>query len=247
MSGHAFIAVSVDGSGGASITNTGVIQALGNARGFAGVSLDAYSQGGSVSNSGTITAVAISGALADVALNVNGISAGISNSNLIGAIADGGTAYLSAFLQGTSGTLTNAGIIEAVANGGTAYASIGADGEGIVNNSGGTLLARETAGAALFDLGDADGDVSGGTLKTVGANAWLGVIAGGVGLATGVTIAAKSQIVGWEGTLDLADIVGSISAGTLVQAAKEGTVNITGDLSNAGTSRRWATRSVMVR
>ena len=214
------------------------MKAVGNAPGTAHLTLSANSTSGAgIVNAGTITAMA-NGGFADVSIEATGNYSSIGNTGTLGAIAAGGTAYLNLEAFDTSNTITNTKTIEAVANGGTAYVQLGGGGftGAVVNNSGGTLLARAPAGSAVIDLGEHEAKVFGGTLTTVGAHAYLGVFENDTASATGVTITAKSHIVGWNrGELDLTNLASSISAGTLVQAAKDGTVNITGKLSNSGT------------
>ena len=77
--------------------------------------------------------------------------------------------------------------------------------------------------------------MTGGTLRGIGANAEVRVLEAGAGTAVDVAVAANSHIVGWVSTMSLNDIVGSISAGTIIQGAKDGTVDINSNLVNAGT------------
>lgn len=103
-----------------------------------------------------------------------------------------------------------------------------------MNNSGGTLSAT---GSAFIDLSfDFGVSLSGGTLQTVGADAFIGVVTGIYGSATSVTIVKDTNILAYNGgTLTLSGIVGSVSGGTLVEATDAGTVLVDGTVNNSGT------------
>lgn len=233
------------------VVNTNKMTATAAADSEAQLWVTANGSGGTpalLQNTGTIAAIANAGGTAYTTVYGDNSSASIINNKLLEASAAGGTAYMYIRTYSDSAVITNSSTIEAAAAGGTAYVGLGGDNEpgAFVNNSGGMLLATETAGTAYIDLGDYDAKVSGGILKTVGADAYLGVIGYDEreASATSVTIAADSNIVGWDGTLDIANIVGSISAGTLVQAANDGTVDIFGNVSNSGTIQAFATTHV---
>ena len=84
-----------------------------------------------------------------------------------------GTSYADVEMQDV-GTTNNAGTINAVAGAGATAVVFLA---GAVNNIAGILLASAaTSGTAGIDLGENGAVVSGGTLKTIGSGAKIGVL-----------------------------------------------------------------------
>ncbi len=224
---------------GGFITNAETITATASTSGSAGITVSALGSGGSgalIDNAGTITAVATTGGTASIVLETAVTSgSSIVNSHLMEASAKTNSATLEILANGSGASITNTSTIEASATGGTAAVYLGGNGASTaLNNLSGTLLATESAGTAFIDLGAHRASVTGGTLKSIGANAEVGVLEAGAGTAVDVAIAADSHIVGWAGTMSLNDIVGSICAGTIIQAAKDGTVDVNSNLVNAG-------------
>ncbi len=196
---------------------------------------DAAIEANSLTNSGSLTAAAATSGYVQLSVATDGADLSLINGGTVEASATGADGQANMYLVASSGgAITNSKLIEASGiGGGSGFIYLGGDPSiAGMNNSSGTLLAT---GTALIDLGFDDGvALSGGTLETVGADAFIGV-KDGDGSASNVIIVKDSNIVGFTGALTLRGIVGSISGGTLVEAADNGTVNVSGNLNNSGT------------
>ena len=236
-SGNSYVNV---GLAGGTVRNAKSITANAGTGGTAGMTISSFGYAGSaaqIANTGTIAAVAAGGAATMIVDTSFSRGSVIANLALMQAAAASNRATLDILANGSSAKIINTSAIEATATGGTAGVYLGGS-NGVatsVNNLNATLLATATAGTAFVDLGTYHAAVSAGTLKTVGANAEIGVYNGGLGSAINVSIAPGSRIVGWGGTLTLLNIDGAVTAGSLVQAANNGTVDINGNLTNSGT------------
>ena len=221
---------------GGFIVNSKTMTATATAGSTAQLELSANGSGGTnalIDNTSAVTAVATTGSTAFVQIAAYGNSASIVNADLMEAsVAGGSQATMTIEATGADSSLTNSGTIEAMAAVGTALVEIGVL---VEQSSSGTLLAKETGGFAGVDLGNFDATVSGGFLQSIGANAVIGVIFGGAGAATDVTIVNGTNIVAWnDGGLVLTSI-GIVSGSVLVQAALGGGVIVSGSVTNSGT------------